>query len=116
MYVNSSIVASAQPVAIEVNPHYLAQVRGFDVELYRRGLVRSRRSPEPTPTLIFLDAGQWRIGRYVRWAAERAFPDFNVLDALDDLLRDFFPPGVGAVQRNDLPAPSSLGPRLTPSR
>lgn len=105
---------NGEPVVIKVRDSYYAQLRGFEVELYGKQATVTRSGAVST-SFLFLDAGEWRTGGYVRWKMERHFHDFNILDELDEKLRSHYPVGVGTVQRADAP---SLLPsvRLTATR
>ena len=49
------------------------------------------------PKLI--DVGVWRACGYVRWRREKQFPDFFVLDRLDEMLRRRFKRNEGTIYR-----------------
>lgn len=88
---------------IEVRATHVAQVRGFEVELYSRQQCKTRSGRSIDGALRIIDVGEWRVGGYVRWTLERHQPDFWLLDEVDELLRAFFPPGAGTVHRADQP-------------
>lgn len=96
--------AHEQTTTLQVRDTHVAMVRGFEIELYGRKRVRTRGGGHRDDGLRFIDVGEWRVGRYVRWSMNlKSGVDYFLLDEVDEKLRDIFPVGTGTVQRVDFP-------------